>query len=67
MTMDYLLWVCSLIVPAVLAVEGTSRYYYHLLISPPSAPVPIRMNNGDVSTRYWQLTTSVLAEEQGRV
>ncbi|KAF0047207.1 hypothetical protein F2P81_000840 [Scophthalmus maximus] len=24
MTMDYLLWVCSLVVPAVLAVEGTS-------------------------------------------
>lgn len=34
MTMDYLLWVCSLIVPAVLAVEGTSFYYnYYFIIT----------------------------------
>lgn len=30
MTMDYLLWVCSLIVPAVLAVEGTSFYLFFI-------------------------------------
>lgn len=51
MTMDYLLWVCSLIVPAVLAVEGTSFYYnyyfyYHYFCVP-------RMNNGNVWTHYW--------------
>lgn len=33
MTMDYLLWVCSLIVPAVLAVEGTCLHVYIILIA----------------------------------